>query len=51
MEPTTRVGNPLLAALPPADFDLLAPYLRKVSLERDAVNDCDACQSRPSKWK
>ncbi len=37
MEPTTRVGNRLLAALPPADFDLLAPHLRKVSLERDAV--------------
>jgi CRP-like cAMP-binding protein len=37
MEHTTRVGNRLLAALPPADFDLLAPHLRKVSLERDAV--------------
>src|ERR1700730_18153430 len=37
MEPTTRVGNGRLAALPPADFDLLAPHLRKVSLERDAV--------------
>src|SRR5713226_1240615 len=37
MEPTTRVGNRLLAALPPADFDLLAPHLRKVPLERDAV--------------
>ena len=37
MEPTTRVGNRLLAALPAADFDLLAPHLRKVSLERDAV--------------
>jgi CRP-like cAMP-binding protein len=37
MEPTTRVGNRLLAALPPADFDLLAPYLRKVPLEQDAV--------------
>src|SRR5216684_5719724 len=37
MEPTTRVGNRLLAALPAADFDLLAPDLRKVSLERDAV--------------
>jgi CRP-like cAMP-binding protein len=37
MEHPTRVGNRLLAALPPADFDLLAPYLRKVSLERDAV--------------
>ena len=28
----TRVGNRLLAALPAADFDLLAPFLRKVSL-------------------
>jgi CRP-like cAMP-binding protein len=37
MEPTTRVGNRLLAALPAADFDLLAPHLRKVSTERDAV--------------
>lgn len=37
MEPTTRVGNRLLAALPAADFDLLAPYLRKVSTERDVV--------------
>jgi hypothetical protein len=36
MEHTTRVGNRLLAALPAADFDLLAPHLRKVSLERDA---------------
>jgi CRP-like cAMP-binding protein len=37
MEHRTRVGNRLLAALPPADFDLLAPHLRKVSLERDTV--------------
>src|ERR1700681_980945 len=37
MEPTTKVGNRLLAGLPPADFDLLAPYLRKVPLGRDAV--------------
>jgi hypothetical protein len=37
MEQSTRVGNRLLAALPPADFVLLAPYLRKLSLERDAV--------------
>ncbi len=37
MEHTTRVGNRLLAALPPADFGLLAPHLRKISLERDAV--------------
>jgi CRP-like cAMP-binding protein len=37
MEHRTKVGNRLLAALPPADFDLLAPYLREVSLESDAV--------------
>jgi CRP-like cAMP-binding protein len=37
MEHPTRVGNRLLAALPPADFRLLAPYLRKISLEQDAV--------------
>jgi len=37
MEQRRRVGNRLLAALPPADFDLLAPHLRKVPLERDAV--------------
>ena len=37
MEHRTKVGNRLLAALPPADLDLLAPHLRKVSLERDAV--------------
>jgi CRP-like cAMP-binding protein len=37
MEHATRVGNRLLAALPPADFALLAPYLRRVQLERDAV--------------
>ncbi len=37
MEQPTRVGNRLLAALPPADFGLLAPYLRNVSLEQDAV--------------
>jgi CRP-like cAMP-binding protein len=37
MEHIPRMGNRLLAALPPADFDLLAPYLRKVSLEQDAV--------------
>ena len=37
MEHPARVGNRLLAALPPADLDLLAPHLRKVSLERDAV--------------
>jgi CRP-like cAMP-binding protein len=37
MEHTTRVANRLLAALPPADFGLLTPYLRKASLEQDAV--------------
>ncbi len=37
MEQSTRVGNRLLAALPPADFGLLAPYLRKVPLERGAT--------------
>jgi CRP-like cAMP-binding protein len=37
MEYPTRVGNRLLAALPPADFGLLTPYLQKVSLEQDAV--------------
>lgn len=37
MEHATRIGNRLLAALPPADFDLLAPSLKKVTLERDAV--------------
>jgi CRP-like cAMP-binding protein len=37
MEQRPRAGNRLLAALPPADIDLLAPHLRKVSLERDAV--------------
>jgi CRP-like cAMP-binding protein len=31
------LGNRLLAALPSADFDLLAPHLRKVKLERDTV--------------
>jgi CRP-like cAMP-binding protein len=37
MEHPTRGGNRLLAALPPADFGLLAPHLRKMSLEQDAV--------------
>jgi CRP-like cAMP-binding protein len=37
MEHPTRGGNRLLAALPPADFSLLAPYLRIVSLEREVV--------------
>lgn len=37
MEHATRVDNRLLAALPPADFALLAPHLRKVPLLHDAV--------------
>jgi CRP-like cAMP-binding protein len=37
MEHPTRLGNRLLAALPPADFGLLVPFLQKVSLEQDAV--------------
>jgi CRP-like cAMP-binding protein len=37
MEHPIRVGNRLLAALPPADFALLAPYLQNVTLEQDAV--------------
>jgi CRP-like cAMP-binding protein len=37
MEQRTKVGNRLLAALPPADIELLAPHFRKVTLERDAV--------------
>lgn len=37
MEHAPRVGNRLLAALPPADLALLAPHLRKVPLLRDAV--------------
>ncbi len=32
-----KLGNRLLASLPPADFDLLAPHFRKVSLDRYAV--------------
>ncbi len=36
-ERPTSAGNRLLAALPPADFALLAPHLQKVSLEQDAV--------------
>lgn len=32
-----KLGNRLLAGLPPADFDLLAPHLRKVKLIRDTV--------------
>ncbi|MBR0756436.1 Crp/Fnr family transcriptional regulator [Bradyrhizobium jicamae] len=37
MEHKMSIGNRLLAALPPADLDLLVPHLRKVSLERDLV--------------
>jgi CRP-like cAMP-binding protein len=37
MEHSIRTGNRLLAALPLADFQLLAPHLRKVALEADAV--------------
>jgi len=37
MEHRTRVGNRLLAALPPADLNLLVPHFRMVPLERDAV--------------
>ena len=37
MEHATRVGNRLLAALPPADFALIEPHLRTVPLPHDAV--------------
>jgi CRP-like cAMP-binding protein len=37
MKRHASVGNRLLAALPPADLGLLAPYLRQVSLKQDAV--------------
>jgi CRP-like cAMP-binding protein len=37
MEHATKVGNRLLAALPSADFALLAPYLQRLSLEQDSV--------------
>jgi CRP-like cAMP-binding protein len=37
MEHPSRTGNRLLAALPQADFNLLAPHLRIVRLERDTV--------------
>ena len=37
MEQRARVGNRLLAALPPADLDLLVRHFRMVELERDAV--------------
>src|SRR5258707_1412066 len=37
MKRHTCVGNRLLAALPPADLGLLAPYLQQISLKQDAV--------------
>src|SRR6266404_8290322 len=37
MKRHTTVGNRLLAALPPADLGLLAPYLQQISLKQDAV--------------
>ena len=37
MKRHASLGNRLLAALPPADLGLLAPYLHQVSLEQDAV--------------
>src|ERR1700738_1260932 len=37
MKRHASVGNQLLAALPPADLGLLAPYLQQVSLKQDAV--------------
>src|SRR5258706_2088384 len=37
IERHTSARNRLLAALPPADFGLLTPYLQKISLEQDAV--------------
>jgi CRP-like cAMP-binding protein len=37
MEQRARVGNRLLATLPPADLDLLVRHFRLVELERDAV--------------
>jgi CRP-like cAMP-binding protein len=37
MEQRARVGNRLLAALPPADLDLLVRHFRLVELERDTV--------------
>jgi CRP-like cAMP-binding protein len=33
----TSVGNRLLAALPPADLDLLTPHFQKISFEPDAI--------------
>lgn len=32
-----KLGNRLLAGLPPAEFDLLAPHFRKVPLERGTI--------------
>src|SRR3981189_1044812 len=37
MKRHTSLGNRLLAALPPADLGVLAPYLKQVSLKQDAV--------------
>ena len=37
MKRHTGLGNRLLAALPPADLGLLAPYLHQISLKQDAV--------------
>jgi CRP-like cAMP-binding protein len=37
MKRPTSPGNRILAALPPADLGLLAPYLKQVSLKQDAV--------------
>ena len=37
MEQGSRVGNRLLAALPPADLEFLVRHFRMVQLERDAV--------------
>jgi len=37
MEQRARVGNRLLAALPPADLKFLVPHFRMVPLERDTV--------------
>jgi CRP-like cAMP-binding protein len=37
IEHSIRIGNRLLAALPLADFHLLAPHMRKIALEPGAV--------------
>src|ERR1700682_2285956 len=37
MKRHTCIANRLLAALPPADLGLLAPYLHQISLKQDAV--------------